>query len=728
MKSPKLQRWLDLLAALLRRRYPVTFEELIPDVPAYAAPGQKTESRRRTFERDKDELRAFGVPIETVPGPDAEVKAYQLRVRDFYLPYLTLRTDRPARPRKIDRYGYQSLPSLAFEPDELAAVAAAAARVRQLGDPLLAEHAESAMRKLACDLPVDAAGRDEPDTRLVPPRARASSELMVLLDGALRARKRVTFRYRSMGERRRRRARGGAVRALLSQPALVSRRPRPGRDHGQELPPQPDRRRQGEPGPPGTPDYEIPAGFDLRAHARSRQAWELGAGDAVVATVHFRSRTGAAAAAHRLGEEVPGHPDRRHFRVRRSDAFARWLLSFGGDLVPVSPGELVDEYRGLVRETLAHHRATLPPYRPTAVPPMTAAATNSAASSTSSRSSPTASRTGAACRGQVGVGPRRGAAGPASISERFEVPGGFVEGLQIFLEADEVSIVPNHFLRPMRLTRSELLRAGAGARHAPRRAAAGGAPRDRRRDRPARSRRSPSCRTRRSPTTSASPSSLRRGGPGAPAPPARGVPRAPQGAAHLPEGRRDGAVEPDHLPLRDRLRQRDVVRGGALREQRGDPDLPAGPGGGGGVAGCPLRVAPRLLARRGDRGRARRSRAAASGDAQGPLLAPDRPLDRGAGREAAGGGRLAHAWSTRWPTPTGRCGTCCSTGRTRGAGAGGGAGGGGAAAGVRWPRPERGHPERSEGSARARQRTSAAPWPAAPSSWCHSTGTISEAP
>jgi proteasome accessory factor C len=44
-----------------------------------------------------------------------------------------------------------------------------------------------------------------------------------------------------------------------------------------------------------------------------------------------------------------------------------------------------------------------------------------------------------------------------SISERFETPGGFVEGLQIFLEADEVSIVPNHFLRPMRLTRSELL-------------------------------------------------------------------------------------------------------------------------------------------------------------------------------------------------------------------------------------------------------------------------------
>jgi len=356
MKSPKLQRWLDLLAALLRRHYPATLEELIPDVPAYAAPGQKAESRRRTFERDKDELRGFGVPIETVPGPDGEVKGYQLRVRDFYLPYLTLRTEPPGRPRKIDKYGYQSLPSLAFEPEELAAVATAAARVRQLGDPLLAEHAESAMRKLACDLPVDAAGRDEPDARLVPPRARASSELMVLLDGALRARKRVTFRYRSMGS-----GADGAREAepfglfYLNQHWYLAARA-PGDTTVKNFRLNRIAEAKVNAGRPGTPDYEIPTGFDLRAHARSRQAWELGAGDAVVATVHFRSRTGAAAAAHRLGEEVPGHPDRRHFRVRRSDAFARWLLSFGGDLVPIAPGDLVDEYRGLVRETLSHHR------------------------------------------------------------------------------------------------------------------------------------------------------------------------------------------------------------------------------------------------------------------------------------------------------------------------------------------------------------------------------------
>lgn len=43
-----------------------------------------------------------------------------------------------------------------------------------------------------------------------------------------------------------------------------------------------------------------------------------------------------------------------------------------------------------------------------------------------------------------------------SISERFEVPGGFVEGLQIYIAPEGVSVHSNHLLRPMRLTRGEL--------------------------------------------------------------------------------------------------------------------------------------------------------------------------------------------------------------------------------------------------------------------------------
>ena len=43
-----------------------------------------------------------------------------------------------------------------------------------------------------------------------------------------------------------------------------------------------------------------------------------------------------------------------------------------------------------------------------------------------------------------------------SLVSRFQDPGGFVEGVQLYLESDQVELVSNHFLRPMRLTASEL--------------------------------------------------------------------------------------------------------------------------------------------------------------------------------------------------------------------------------------------------------------------------------
>ncbi len=43
-----------------------------------------------------------------------------------------------------------------------------------------------------------------------------------------------------------------------------------------------------------------------------------------------------------------------------------------------------------------------------------------------------------------------------SLAERFDDPGGFVEGVSIFIDQDRVSVRSSHFLRPMRLTRPEL--------------------------------------------------------------------------------------------------------------------------------------------------------------------------------------------------------------------------------------------------------------------------------
>ncbi len=354
-KPPKLQRWIDLLAALLRHHFPVSFEQLIREVPAYGG-DQSDAARRRMFERDKDELRGFGIPIESVDSDEGEVVGYRLRPRDFYLPYLAVRAEGRAptsKARKLDRYGYASLPTLAFESEELAAVTDAAARVRELGDPLLAEHVDSAMRKLACDLPVDvgAAG----STRVLPPRAKVAPDLLAALGDALHRRKRVTFSYRTMGSDS---SGSRTVEPLglffLNQHwYLAARTPDDATVKNYRLSRMSHAGTNGR--KPQTPDYDVPPRFDLREHARSRHAWELGAGDAVTAVIAFHSASGAAAGAARLGEEVEGQPQRRRFRVRRLDAFARWLLSFAGDLEPVSPAEVVEEYRGLARETLAHH-------------------------------------------------------------------------------------------------------------------------------------------------------------------------------------------------------------------------------------------------------------------------------------------------------------------------------------------------------------------------------------
>ena len=365
MATQKIQRWIDLLAALLRRKFPVSLEELARDVPGYSA-GQNKAALRRTFERDKDELRAFGIPIETVTGPEGETIGYRLQPQHFYLPYLTLRsTTGSTKPKKVDRYGYHALQTLAFEPDQLSAVIDAAARVRQLGDPLLAEHADSALRKLAADLPVDAAATSQAE--LVPPRAKAAPDLLATLGQALETRKQVTFSYHGMGDGKdsKRTVEPFGLFFLNQHWYLAG----PTADDNTVKNYRVNRitKLSLNSNRPGTPDYEIPTEFSLKEHAGSRHAWELGAGDAIDAVVHFRAKSGAAAAALRLGEQVQGSPDNRRFRVRRSDAFARWLLSFGGDIVPISPRALLDEYHGLVRETLAHHSES-PPLRPSDSP------------------------------------------------------------------------------------------------------------------------------------------------------------------------------------------------------------------------------------------------------------------------------------------------------------------------------------------------------------------------
>jgi len=353
----KAQRWVDLIAALLARRSHLTFDELARDVPGYLTDGsvhagRPSASLKRKFERDKKELRDLGVPIATEGADGDPDTKYYLRTTDFYLPYLSVVTPRGAsKPKVSDRYGYRSLAKLTFEPDELVAVEEASLRARELGDPVLAADAESAMQKLAFDLPIDP--DRTPHEHLVPPRRRAEPVTLQLIGDALVHRKRITFTYDSMSSR------STTERDvepyglfflnghwyLAARPVSddtiknfrVSRMGSPRMKNSQLA----------------TPDYEIPATFDLRQHGRSRQAWELGDGDAAHAVVEFTGSSGATIAGAQLGTPVNGVPDRREFRVRRMDAFSRWLLSFAGEAVPVSPPELVQTFAEQVQATRA---------------------------------------------------------------------------------------------------------------------------------------------------------------------------------------------------------------------------------------------------------------------------------------------------------------------------------------------------------------------------------------
>jgi predicted DNA-binding transcriptional regulator YafY len=56
----------------------------------------------------------------------------------------------------------------------------------------------------------------------------------------------------------------------------------------------------------------------------------------------------------------------------------------------------------------------------------------------------------------AGVEPGQVLGDLASISERFDAPGGFVEGVSILVEDDTVCVTTHEFHRPMRLTMSEL--------------------------------------------------------------------------------------------------------------------------------------------------------------------------------------------------------------------------------------------------------------------------------
>lgn len=109
-QSDKLERLMNLTAALLYAERPLTADEIAERVTGYA---EGREAFRRTFERDKDELRQLGVPIEmgVIPGSYPEVHGYRIDRSDYELPDPGLAPDELAALRlalQAVRVGEQS--------------------------------------------------------------------------------------------------------------------------------------------------------------------------------------------------------------------------------------------------------------------------------------------------------------------------------------------------------------------------------------------------------------------------------------------------------------------------------------------------------------------------------------------------------------------------------------------------------------------------------------------
>ncbi len=80
----KLERLLNLVAAMLATEQPLSRQDLRRRLPD-GAYSDNSESFRRAFERDKEELRSMGLPlsVEPVPGTDPPVDGYRIRPGDY---------------------------------------------------------------------------------------------------------------------------------------------------------------------------------------------------------------------------------------------------------------------------------------------------------------------------------------------------------------------------------------------------------------------------------------------------------------------------------------------------------------------------------------------------------------------------------------------------------------------------------------------------------------------
>lgn len=337
MTQPKAARWLDLLAYLLQHRYPVTREQIFESVAGYRegeGSERARESVRRTFERDKAELKQLGIVIGTVTDPNAEDDAhadsYQLAPRDFYLPYLELVSDPAARDRP-----YPSLRQVRVTRDDVRRLDRATAKLASLPALPLAAAAASARRKLGFDLPLSLRAVERV---LAQPLHHEAAAALATLQRAVAEHQAVRCTYWAIGRNR-------TERRTIEPLGLFFQWSRwycVARDRGRDALRvfRVDRMRRAEPVSGADSRFTLPEGFRIRAYV-GRAPWELSEAPPVTVRARFAFPESRWVQGQGLGTPIePVLEDGGailEFAVREAGPFLRWALTFGDRIQILAP-------------------------------------------------------------------------------------------------------------------------------------------------------------------------------------------------------------------------------------------------------------------------------------------------------------------------------------------------------------------------------------------------------
>lgn len=166
MATDRTERLLNLVLCLLGSRRPVPRAALQASVPGYADAASQ-EAFERMFERDKDELRSMGIPVETIVNAAGEVEGYL-----------------------IDAAAY-GIPDIHLDAAEMAVVGLAA---RAWSDAALGAQVTAALRKIEATT-----GERVDAPPLLISRPAAGEEHLPLLWEAIRSRHAVRFDYLALG-------------------------------------------------------------------------------------------------------------------------------------------------------------------------------------------------------------------------------------------------------------------------------------------------------------------------------------------------------------------------------------------------------------------------------------------------------------------------------------------------------------------------------------------------